>query len=309
MYRIQTSPLSVVSSHAGNVHAIQVRATVGDFNGSPAASPSIHSPIFTRAQTTMSNPLGEFITINKLFGLSGARGDVRNWRFLLTQTMAGQGNTVIRGNTEGDSIELWIEDVGEYTGNLQQVNWGGGSSSVVAPPPPTAPPPQRITRTWPAAWTQSYRGNGTILRTDTTAAYQGYGDSFNGNQWSYIGFPDITGELAGATVVGAGLYLFAEHWWNGSGGTAAIGRHAALHPPGGLTSVRVDAMKLEPFQRAQGRWIDLMGYDEQNWVHGGVRGIVLGFAGAGVNREYYGRFSGAGYGPNREPVLALTYIK
>lgn len=314
MYRIHTSPLRIATSNNGNVHEVQIRATFGDLNGSAAPAPSITSPVIARAQMVLNNGgNGETLTINKLMWPGGTPGTFRNWRFLMTMAMAGTGNTVMRGNTSGDAMEMWIEDVGPGASNLQQVNWGGGTSTVTAPPPPPAPPPTRYTRSWVCNWHQNWKPNGAFI--DLPGASQGL-DPVNGNMRSYLGFSgtDLQGTgltidtaMINATVESVSLYLYSNHWWFNSGGDAVIGMHGYRDPApsfGGGNEWMVGGVH---FNKPGSNWVNLgvPGVNLQNFANGTWKGIMLGAAGAG-DQAHYGRFD-AENNNGQGAVLSITY--
>lgn len=290
MYKLCTSVMRVDSSVANDVAEIQVRTTTAALGTTPAA-PSITSTILARIQVPLGGLGAAGGTIQKLTASSGTT------RFLLTYSRAaGTGTLTMRGAAP-EVIEMWVEDIGPYSANLQQVNNGGGGAV------PT--PASRYTLTRTASWTQTYGSNGGLRGDIGNAARQGYYSPTWGNNEAFIGFPDMTADLAGGTVESVSLYLYANAWYSNAGGEAVIGRHSYTTPPGGLGPNRVDDMVRSPGWPNPGdRWVDLSAFNPAGWVDGSNRGIVLG-AGSVADLAHYGTFDGAGMG--HPPMISVTY--
>ena len=198
-----------------------------------------------------------------------------------------------------DSSELWIEDLGPYYGDVG-IDRSGGT------PPPTK---KTYTSSWVASTSESYNGSNGA-RTDTTDLVQGY-NSFNGDGHAVVifGAANSTGSetgksiataLSGATLSKAEVYLYANHWYYNSGGTAIIRAYNSTSlssaTPTGTTK------QSSGWPKPGGRWVDITSIATT-----AIRGITLGKSG-GTNLLYYGRFNYQGNSSGK-PTLRLTYIR
>lgn len=210
--------------------------------------------------------------------------------YRLLMTAARQGGGLINvSNSPSYAPTVVAIDHGPYVGTtVGSVNRGGA---------PAAPPPtqQVLWEGSPSSFV-SYRGNGTT-RTDLdySRIVQGTDPSgFNGDGYGYMSFalPSITG-----TVDRVDVYLYAEHWYYNSGGTAIIN----IIPTGmggpSLTKPKAD-YKVGGFPKPGGMWVTL---PSDWWVmfkNGGANGypridsISLGKA-FSSDLTYYGRFVGS----------------
>lgn len=299
MYKVHTSPLRMSGSAIGDLAEVQIRATSAPM-GTAVATPSISTPVLARAHVHIGRTEANATQITKLVGPPTEETGPLDMRLLLAYSRAaGTGNVLMNGASP-EVIEMWVEDIGPWMPNRQIASTGGGGTT-------TAPPREQIIQV-SAAWVQSYRSTGVV--SDNTYAYQGYGDPTNGMQRSFIGFPDLTGTLAGATITEASVRLNAEHWWYNDGGIAVVGRHGYLSPPGSLGASRAENDTQSPpnggstyFPKPGARWVTLP-TDLDGWRTGTNRGVMLGSAGMGTDRRYYGRFSGGG-----EAILSIRYVK
>lgn len=179
--------------------------------------------------------------------------------------------------------------------------WSVAAPTVVYVPPPPVKT-YTATKSFAATWGASYRSNGS-KRTDKTDLYQGYVDSFNGNQKSLVGF-NVTGIPAGASIVSATLTLYANHWYNNSGGIAVIGTHTnATEPgssPGGLTP---DRMRYTWNTKTGSRTINLGTTIGAALLNRSAKGLMFG-PGPSTSASYYGYFEADG---SLRPVITLKY--
>lgn len=192
--------------------------------------------------------------------------------------------------------KMVIEDLGPTKPN---------TGATYATPSPT---PVRTQYTFEAGaiWSQSYRADGQPMSNAAGSLYQGYGDSFNGNSRSLIGFQDLVPMLSGATVDQVLLYLYASHWYNGAGGTAVIGAHGLASQPGTYSGGLVpNIFQSGGWPRAAGRWVDITSIGG-NLQNGSYRGIILG-PGPSNGTEYYGRFNGTTM--SEIPRIRIVYTK
>lgn len=218
---------------------------------------------------------------------------------------AGEHNFVLSVAANGSSIQaqysslypyhMVIEDLGP------KIAESGQTYAIAAPEPARTVYQETIL----ASWSQAYQGSGVVMSNAAGKLYQGNDPSgFNGNQKSLIGFPDLTGKLAGATVNKVELVLYAGHWYNNAGGTAVIGAHGITAQPATFAgSIDPNRFQVAGWARAQQRVLDVTSWD---WKGGTVRGVVLG-PGPTTSVEYYGQFNG--HTLSYAPELRINYTK
>ena len=163
----------------------------------------------------------------------------------------------------------------------------------------STPVTTRERRQFEAATTavRSWRGDGTYL-TDALA-YQGDGPGLpNGNTRSMTWFDrgaylDLAGVLL-ADVEVLQVYLYFQHWWFGSGGTAVIGTHDVATIPGlgaGQPAGYVpDLLRVNWPGRGVGQWVDVLGVSgiTSRLLAGTLYGLMLG-PGADASGTFYGQ--------------------
>lgn len=290
LYKLCTSTLRVDGT-SDCFCEVQIRYETSALGATPA-TPSISSPLLAQAPFNVGGvySIGS-TTVQKLF----TTGLDRRRLLLCYARTGGAGTLTMRGN--GGVIEMWVEDLGPYSANLQQTNNGGGGVMTA--------PPQRFTCTRDASWVQVI-GSARGVRGDIgNNARQGYYNGTWGNNQSFIGFPDMTAEMAGGTVESVSLYMYANAWYANAGGEAVIGRHSYTAPPGGLGSSRVDDMvRSGGWPNPGDRWVDISAFNPQGWVNGSNQGIVLG-SGSSADQPHYGTFNGPGM--DNAPRLTIVY--
>lgn len=203
---------------------------------------------------------------------------------------------------------FWAEDLGRTPGDTGQVNTGGGTVSTGTPPPPPPPVNAKIDgeSVFDATWVSNFRGN--LSYVDFAEAYQGYdqGTGGNGNMRSFIGFPDMAGPLAGATIRYVRVWLWYGHWYNGGGGYPLIGFHTNASKVLTPTGQYADVVAQPLLGRGAGGWFDV----NPGWGDlirdGVVKGIALG-PGPDNGAQYYGRANGPGQA--NAPRLAIGWTK
>lgn len=190
--------------------------------------------------------------------------------------------------------------------------------SPVAPTVPAAtnpaPPPQPVTRqnTWTATWGQAYRANGGTTGGTGSMLYQGSsGDSYNGRQRSLIGFDyaSIQSALAGSNVIGVELWLYTNHtYWN-SGGTAKLGLHNNAAKPGSWGgTIGRDFVSEGHVPNIGGTWLGLSTEFGSRLRDGSAKGITL--QAPNDDRTFYLYASGGpGTAVYLMPQLRITYVK
>jgi hypothetical protein len=257
-----------------------------------AARPTITS---TLRQTAMLNPshTGNFFTaVLEHIAPASALGAGLH-RFLLSFYNDGtSGQTFEMGlPTTGRSCFFYVEDIGPEIPKTGVYNTGGGTAE---------PPVQQYTKTYNATWSGSYSNRGSYNSYYGNSCYQGYYSSTNGMQASLIGFSSsLATDLSGATIQKAEVYLYFDHWYNNSGGTAVIKAHKHTSRP---ATFSCDAeSKSVSWGKNVGKWVDITSvFDSTTW-----RGIALDPNTSGL--AYYGR--ARGYGQTNPPKLRVTYTK
>lgn len=157
------------------------------------------------------------------------------------------------------------------------------------------PPTQTYTRTYNAAWTGTYRENGT-LRTDSKAdTYNFQGDSGAstwGNQRCMWGLPTtVRTDAAGAVARYSARVWFDNEWtWYNAGGTAVVGTHNRTSQPSTFTANRNDQVRIK-FSRGQAKWTAI----STNFILWAGQGSMYGFTMYINSRdvEYYGYYTKA----------------
>jgi hypothetical protein len=284
-YKLCTSHMRMTASANGMVGCVNIRYTTAEGTTTPA-TPSLTSPLVTRAYVQIPYGIAAGVpSMAQPFHTPDGTGP-QSYRFLIShQKVEGAAGDLWLEYSGADPIAIWTEDLGPNT--VQNLVYSDGSGGAVAP----APTNQVLEVK--AAWTKSLRGDGTF-RGDTADAYQGYyPDGVNGNQQAFIGFPDVTGTLSGATLSKVSVYLYAEHWYYADGGTGVIGVHGYSSEPTSPNSSlhRPDLVRVSGWARGQDKWVDLPSTQYADILSGAVRGVMVG-PGPTTSGEYYGRFAG-----------------
>jgi hypothetical protein len=162
-----------------------------------------------------------------------------------------------------------------------------------------------------ATWSRSYDGSNATRYDDPPRLYQGAslesGDT-NGNQRSLIGFNwnAINADLKGASVLGATVTLYAQHWWYYAGGTAYLGTHTKTSKPGSYDNSGVERRwKQSKWPRSAWRTVNIGAAGGVLFQKGTAKGIIVGWG--DNNHETYGYFAGAT--TSQRPYLTITYKK
>jgi len=240
-------------------------------------------------------------------------------------TAATSGNVTLQYTVDGVS---WSTDTGanpvvtvsatgyySFTRTLSasrtyRVSYGGVAAqwtpSVSAAITITFIPLKTYAPTFKCEWTASYTGWQT--RRSTTL-YQGYSAQY-GIQKSLIGFPNLTAELAGATINKVELFLDVIAWQPDSGGTAVVAGFGTssfapdiFDAPGGYIGVSPSQAMWST--KTGPKWFQISnafgGYFKSN----AARSLALYTSSA--SQEYVGSFYS--HGSVYAPVLRVTYTK
>lgn len=200
-------------------------------------------------------------------------------------TYATQGNTRY-------GFTVWPQTVG---GRF------GGSGSTVATTPTGI-----FSKYWEgeATWTQSYRQNNafsSLARGFSDDLYYGYGDSFNGNQKSMIGWA-LPGNIHNAYAVDrVELHFYNKHAWYNTGADLWMGTHTSIGKPGFFQQSGGGQAR---YRVPKPGWMHL---DVTWWLaqslKNGAKGVTFG-PGPNNDRLFYG-FAAGVRGPR--PVLKVWY--
>jgi len=222
---------------------------------------------------------------------------------------------------ETDATNLWLLADGRLRGRhlnpagsafiyREWVSTTAGSGTSAAAP--AAPPAVAVTRedSWPAIWSQSYRGNNSP-RTDsgTVRLYYGSsGDGFNGRNKSLMGFDyaAIAAALASSTVNSVWLTMTNLHtYWN-AGSDVHFGLHNFASEPGTWSGLGGAYKAKHRFVMAQTKRV-AMPLEFATAIRDGTsKGI--GLDAPSDSRDFYGYAAGVGSG-SPVPVLTVNYSK
>jgi hypothetical protein len=214
---------------------------------------------------------------------------------------AGTAGTVYytSGVTQPGLIQIMDTPAG--LANLAVTNTGGGSGGGAV---------QTYSTTWQATWSRTYEANNSWASYLGATCYQGSYDGTSGNnRKSMIGFDwaSIMGALSGATILGCGLRLYAQHWYWNAGGTAIIGSHGSGVAPATYGGANPNRLQSGSWPNPGLRWVDLMPSGlPSEFKSGATKGIVLG-PGPSSSVDYYGYFAGAGQ--DYDPQINFVYQK
>jgi hypothetical protein len=192
--------------------------------------------------------------------------------------------------------------VGNYS-IATYATWSVAAPTAPAPPPPPPVKTYTATKSFAATWGASYRSNGS-KRTDKTDLYQGYVESFNGNQKSLCGF-SVSGIPSNAVCTSATVKLYANHWYNNSGGIAVIGTHNKASEPGSWSGSGTNDHRVRYTWNTKtgSRTINLGTTIGNEFIDGVTKGLMFG-PGPSTSVTYYGYFEADG---SLRPVITLSY--
>lgn len=287
--------------------------TVGTFRlflyyATNGSTPTINSPQLVMGVYPTANAAGHRrASIEGYFFVPGLYDQPSQVRVLLAmQRLTGGGQVwhyADGGSTPG---RFTIEDLGPQSGITADLWDDGKVSTGGGTPAPggggtTVPPTtkQTYTKTYQASWSRNWR-NGSAVDSEIR---QG---SYSARYYGAVGFPSqVQTDLANSSLQKLELYLYANHWYNNSGGTAVIGGHTSGSAPGSFPSGS-NTFNATWTTKTGGKWITIPQSWYQYWVSGNNKGFTFG-DGASTSSSYYGRFNG--YGMSNPPLLRATYQK
>ena len=289
-----------IENNSAQSITMRLRMTYADAPAD-APDPKVSSPGLLVTPVTLS---AAETTANADYGFSdftyfyNETDTPRNVRILLT--MAGGGGTILTMRAAGTGTSnftspeggciIAVEDVGPY--RAQGGGYNLGDPVGLPPAPPSTPPIRQYTKTWSSTTAKCYMGSGAADSSQGAEDMkQGY-SSYDGDSRSLWIFPTFSGAVGAASIVKVRLYLYANHWNNGSGGTALIKRHNYSSAPGSSPSLTT-VMSSSSWPRDSGRWVTLPSSVHAGIIAGTIKGFGVGPAGT-TNQLYYGRFNKAG---------------
>ena len=177
-------------------------------------------------------------------------------------------------NTElGQSPTFWVQDIGPaypQSGVLSSQVSGGGTPVAVK---------ATYTKYYGKVDQRSFDGNGNFYNYDVGRAYQGLQPgTANGDMRAMYFFGDMTADLAGATINDMQVYVYFDHWYYNSGGTARIGVHGWTGAPPTAFGYAGGGWILDSagWPKPGGRWLTIPSSYWNGFVTGAYRGITLG---------------------------------
>ena len=236
------------------------------------------------------------------FFIGASQGDMDIRILLALQKVTGGG--VARYFADGNGY-LYIEDLGPVSSTpwgQGAMSTGGAATSSGGTHTPPAEGVKSYTKTYSSTWSRTWRGSTVQSGSEIRQGYS------SGQLQSAIGFPSqIYSDVSGGTITKMEVYLYANHWYYGSGGTAVIGGHSSLTAPGAFPSGSA-TMTRSWKTKSGGLWTTLPEAWYPFWASGTSRGITVGNAPpATTSNAYYARFNG--HGMSYAPQLRITYTK
>ena len=295
-YRISVDGPEYGSSDSSTVVNFKMRAVAG------GTAPTVSSSIIRDFDGEVAqSPTGRIFRGNFLWYPNVSVLN-RPMRLLLTFTRAvGSGTVGI--NCVNNRLQMWVEDIGPALPNSIVIN----GSQAASPPPAPAAAPVAHTDTFYATWSASYRSNGTRW-AEGAQCYQGYGDSYNGNQASMIGFDvaTIRSKLVSGSIQSATFYAQNQHTWVNGSGYTLLGSHGNDTMPATFSGPNI-VERRSTTTVTEGAWcaVDVTGLF-QEIVAGTTSGILLGH-GPDNSNGWYSVFTGSNGGTTNGPRIVVNW--
>lgn len=212
---------------------------------------------------------------------------------------ASNYRATVFASADGGTVNIAVNDVGmniTATGIDRSDTRNENTGENNEPPPP--PQEDNFTITRSASATRSYNSAGNHYTFDESKLFQGQSPAA-GDTRAMVMFPDLTGDLSGATISSVEVYLYYEHWWYASGGTANVGLHGYSGLQGQLgdggVNNRVGSFH---FDRGQGKWLNVPSAYWNEIKTGVYKGITI----QGNGLSDYGYASAFG---SRQPKIRI----
>lgn len=246
-----------------------------------------------------------------LFYYSSAAYDVVRIAITLIRDRGTVNTMVLDLDNANTKLIVAVEDMG-----LKDTAVSGGSlsqkfkSTGTDDPDPT----KRYTKTYSCNWSRSWDQDGGRVHSTNGEMVQGTYPDGNGGRRAWYGFPfsTIQSDLTSATVNKVEVYLYYDHWYYNSGGTASIGYHnstATSAPSYDGTKDAIDEVQSANWGVNVGRWVDITSggaFTASGWKTGVHTGITISGNGSS-NLIYYGK--ARGNTDSHEAQLRITYTK
>lgn len=215
---------------------------------------------------------------------------------LLFLAASAYGDSAVTLTVEDKSLprpSAIVRDLGAAVEPTLQINKSVSMGKAVPQAQPS--PKKNYTKQYRSNWWKAY-SNGS--QDSAWPDNMPQGRYANWNYSSLIGFPDMTGDLRGATVTGMKVYAYAKHWY-GQTGVASIGVHRYTSAPG---SFNPDGgwrwHEAGGWGRGEGRWVSI----PRNLWPGFKDGTYRGISFEGVKNASYGYWS-------HDLVIEISYTK
>ena len=213
--------------------------------------------------------------------------------FLVSSTYGSEGVTLTVEDRGLPQPYALVQDLGRAVEPTLQIN--RSVSLGVTKPVEQPKPKQNYTKQFRSNWWRAY-SNGSPDSAWPDNMPQGRYASWNYS--SLIGFPSMTGDLAGAAITGMRVYAYARHWY-GQTGVASIGVHPYASAPGSFNPNGAWRWhEAGGWGRGEGRWVSV----PRNLWPGFKDGTYRGISFEGVGNASYGYWS-------HDLVIEVSYTK
>ena len=215
---------------------------------------------------------------------------------LLFLAASAYGDAAVTLTVEDKSLPqpyALVRDLGAAVEPTLQIN---KSVSMGRPVPKAQPAPKKnYTKQYRSNWWKAYSNGSPDSAWPDNMPQGRYA---NWNYHSLIGFPDMTGDLRGATITGMKVYAYAKHWYRQTG-VASIGVHGHRSAPGSFNSNGSWRWyEAGGWGRGEGRWVSI----PRNLWPGFKDGTYRGISFEGVGNASYGYWS-------HDLVIEVSYTK
>lgn len=215
---------------------------------------------------------------------------------LLFLAASAYGDSAVTLSVEDKSLPqpyALVRDLGTAVEPTLQINKSVSLGKTVPQAQPT--PKRNYTKQYRSNWWKAYSNGSPDSAWPDNMPQGRYA---NWNYHSLIGFPDMTGDLRGATITGMKVYAYAKHWY-GQTGVASIGVHGHRSAPGSFNSNGSWRWyEAGGWGRGEGRWVSI----PWNLWNGFKDGTYRGISFEGVGNASYGYWS-------HDLVIEVSYTK
>lgn len=187
--------------------------------------------------------------------------------FLAASAYGSEGVVLTKEDASLPTPYVLVNDLGLAPEKTVQPNHT--VSLGVTKPAEQPKPKQNYVKTYRSNWWRAYSNGSPDSSWPDNMPQGSYGS------WTYnslIGFPNMTGDLAGATITNMRVYAYAKHWY-GQTGVASIGSHGFQSAPGSYSGGGNRWYESSGWGRGDGRWIQIPRDQWNSWKGGYFRGI------------------------------------